>query len=70
MFNELKKYGIEDLHNTMSENYITLSMLWTLTKEELKDDLGMKLGQQRKYFEAKQKMEYEKCLKSGKYGKF
>lgn len=64
LYDELKKYGIEELHNFLSERKITSSMVWNLTKQETKDELGMAFGQEKMYWEARGHKE----LESGRYG--
>ena len=69
LYVELKKYGIQDLYNFMMEKGVSLSMLWTLTKQETKEELGMPFGQEKRYWIARQKREIDRLVESGRYGK-
>ena len=64
LYVELKKYEIQDLYNFMIEKGISLSMLWTLTKQETKEELEMPFGIEKRYWAARGKRE----LESGRYG--
>ena len=68
LFAELKKYELEDLYDIFSSNGINASMVWRLTEEETKNDIRMNIGQGKRYWEARKKMELEQCLGSGRYG--
>ena len=68
LFAELKKYELEDLYDIFSSNGINASMVWRVTGEETKTDFRMNIGQGKRYWEARKKMELEKCLGSGRYG--
>ena len=69
LFGELKKYELEDLYDIFSINGINASMVWRLTEDETKNDIRMNIGQGKRYWEVRKKMELEKCLSSGRYGK-
>ena len=64
----MKKYGIEDLHELLSENGIDESMVWNITKEEIKIDLRMKLGHERRYWGARRQKDFDDMLATGSYG--
>ena len=68
LFDELKKYGIEDLHELLSENGVDESMVWNITKEEIQNNLRMKLGHERRYWEAKRQKNFDDVLATGSYG--
>ena len=68
LLNELKKYELEDLYDKLNSNGINVSMVWRLTEEETTNDIRMNIGQRKRYWEARKKLELEKCLGSGRYG--
>ena len=68
LYVELKKYGIQDLYSFMMENGIALSMLWTLTKQETKEELRMPFGLEKRYWVAREKKDFDRKIESGGYG--
>ena len=69
LFDELRKYELEDLYEIFHSKGIDASIVWKLTEEETKNDIGMNIGHGKRYWEARKKIELEKCLGSGRYGK-
>ena len=69
LFEELKKYDIEDLYMLLRDNGVTESIVWSLTKEQTENDLKFNFGQTIRYWEARKKKDLIDALPSGSEGK-
>ena len=68
LFEELKKYDIEDLYMLLRDNGVTESIVWSLTKEETENDLKFNFGQSKRYWDARKKKDLNDALASGVEG--
>ena len=69
LFEELRKYGIQDLHDVFVENGVDESIIWSLTKDDTKNELEMNFGQDKRYWETRKRKESEGISGAGNDGK-